>query len=357
MYSLANYVTRRLTKDKILEVLGVKVKGIFISGINKNSEVEGIFLVKEKHMGVTKGGVPYLSLKLMDRTGEINARVWEEAVYYDQIFGQDDFIMVSGYASIYQGGMQLVITNLRKCPEEEIDLEDFLPASPFPIEAMLSELQLIIEDIKDKYLRELLRLFFADKEFLRLFSTAPAAKILHHGYLGGLLEHSLSLARLARMVADNYDDINRDLLLTGAILHDIGKVYEISFQRTFDYTDEGRLLGHIMIGAEMVEKRIDKITGFPLELRMVIKHMILSHHGDYIYGSPKRPKTVEALILYYLDDLDAKVNGFQQFLSKSKTQQSRWSEFHKFFDRFLFKNSYTSTETSDEINSNEEIKE
>jgi 3'-5' exoribonuclease len=332
------------------------VKGIFISGINKNTEVEGIFLVKEKHMGVTKGGVPYLSLKLMDRTGEINARVWEEAVYYDQVFGKDDFIMVSGYASVYQGGMQLVITSLRKCPEREIDLEDFLPAAPLPPEEMLGELQLIIEDIQDKYLKELLRLFFNDKEFVRLFSTAPAAKTLHHGYLGGLLEHSLSMARLARMVADNYDDINRDLLITGAILHDIGKVYELSFHRTFDYTDEGRLLGHIMMGAEMVEKKIATIANFPSELRMLIKHMILSHHGDYIYGSPKRPKTVEALILYYLDDLDAKVNGFQQFLAKSKNQQSRWSEFHKFFDRFLFKNSYISMENTEEINSNEEIK-
>ncbi len=223
------------------------MKGIFVSGIKKNSQVEGIFLVKEKHMGITKGGVPYLSLKLMDRTGEINARVWEDAVHYEQISTR----MISspspaahpcirGDADSHWGS--------QKCPEGDVALHDFLPVAPFPRDEMFKELQLIIEDIKDKYLKELLRLFFDDQEFVRLFSTAPAAKALHHVYLGGLMEHSLSMARLARMASDNYDMVNRDLLLTGAILHDLGKVYELSFQRTFGYTDEGRLLGHITIG-------------------------------------------------------------------------------------------------------------
>ena len=325
------------------------MKGIFVTAINKNSQVEGIFLVKEKHMGITKGGVPYLSLKLMDRTGEINARVWEEAVHYDQIFGKDDFLMVSGRSSIYQGGMQIAIADLKKCSEGEVDLQDFLPAAPFPREEMLKELQLIMGDIKDRYLKELLRLFFTDEEFVRLFTTAPAAKALHHVYLGGLLEHSLSMARLARMVSDNYDNINRDLLLTGAILHDLGKVYELSFQKTFEYTDEGRLLGHITIGVEMIEKKINVISGFPSDLRMLLKHMILSHHGDYMYGSPKRPKTTEALMLYYLDDLDAKVNGFQQFVGNTGDDQAKWTEFHKFFERFLFRKTYTSIENPEAI--------
>ena len=213
---------------------------------------------------------------------------------------------------------------------------------------MLEELQLIMEDIKDKYLKELLRLLFAEEEFIRLFTTAPAAKALHHVYLGGLMEHSLSMARLARMVSDNYDNVNRDLLLTGAILHDLGKVYELSFQKTFSYTDEGRLLGHITIGVEMIEKKITAIPGFPSELRMLLKHMILSHHGEYLYGSPKRPKTIEALMLYYLDDLDAKVNGFQQVMSKNNDDQSNWSEFHKLFERFLFKKPYTSIESPEQ---------
>jgi len=324
------------------------MKGIFISEINKNSNVEGVFLVKEKHMGVTKSGIPYLSLKLMDRTGDINARVWEDAEEYDRIFDKDDFIIAIGRSSIYQGGMQLTITDLKKCDEKDIDLEDFLPASPFLVEDMFNELKLIIDDVRDKYLRKLLKLFFEDDEFVKLFTRAPAAKALHHVYLGGLLEHSLSVARLARMVSDNYDNINRDLLLTGAILHDIGKVHEFSYRKVFDYTDIGRLIGHIIIGVEMIEEKIKKIEGFPSDLKLLLKHMILSHHGEYAYGSPKRPKTLEAFILYYLDDLDAKVNGFQQFIAKDSDRQSSWSGYHKLFDRYLFKQTYISDESPDE---------
>ena len=327
------------------------MKGIFVSQIHKNSHVEGTFLVKEKHMGVTKSGVPYLSLKLMDRTGDINGRMWEEAVSYDQIFGKDDFITISGRSSLYQGGMQVVISDLKKCGKNEVDVDDFLPTSALPREEMVQELKLIMEDIKDKFLKKLLALFFEDEEFVQLFTSAPAAKALHHVYLGGLLEHSLSMARLARMISDNYENVNRDLLIAGTILHDMGKIHELSFKRSFDYTDEGRLLGHITIAVEMIEKKINAISDFPPELRMLLKHMILSHHGDYGYGSPKRPKTVEALMLYYIDDLDAKVNGFQQFIGKSGDGQSNWSEFHKLFERFLFKKTYTSVEAPEEISS------
>jgi len=318
------------------------MKGIFISEIKKNSSTEGVFLVKEKHMGVTKNGAPYLSLKLMDRTGEINARVWDEAEKFEQIFERNDFIMVSSRSSIYQGGMQLTITNLKKCEEQEVDLEDFLPGPPFSTEDMFNELKFITDDIRDEYLKTLLKLFFEDEKFVKNFKLAPAAKALHHVYLGGLLEHSLTVARLARMISNNYDDINSDLLITGAILHDIGKVHELSYLKVFDYTDVGRLLGHITIGVGMVEEKMSAIPGFPSDLKILLKHMILSHHGEYEYGSPRRPKTLEALILYYLDDLDAKVNGFQQFIAKENENHSNWSKYHKLFDRYLFKQSYTS---------------
>lgn len=320
------------------------MKGIFISQINKNSRVEGVFLVKEKHMGVTKSGTPYLSLRLMDRSGDINARVWEDAVEYDRLFDKDDFIVISGRSSVYQGAMQVTITDLKKCAAEEVDLPDFLPASTFPIERMLDELRSVIADVRDKHLRALLGSFFDDPEFVALYSGAPAAKALHHVSIGGLLEHSLSVARLARMAADNYDHINRDLLLTGAILHDVGKIHELSYKRVFDYTDVGRLIGHITIGAEMITEKANQIKGFPEELKIVLKHMILSHHGEYLYGSPKRPKTVEALMLYYLDDLDAKVNAFQQFLAKDADNESSWSVYHKLFERYIYRPIYTSQE-------------
>lgn len=324
------------------------MKGIFVSDIAKNTRIEGIFLVKEKHVGVTKNGAPYLSLRLMDRTGDINARIWDDANEYDQLFEKHDFIAVSGRSSIYQGGMQLTISELKKCDEQDVAMEDFLPAASFSVDDMLKELRFLIQDVRDKYLKKLLKLFFEDAEFIKLFTLSPAAKSLHHVYLGGLLEHALSVARLARMVSDNYDNVNRDLLVTGALLHDIGKVYELSSRRVFDYTDKGRLIGHITMGAEMVEEKVRNIEDFPPDLNLLLKHMLLSHHGEYAYGSPRRPKTLEALILFYVDDLDAKVNGFQQFIQKDDDTESRWSPYHKLFDRYLFKQTYNSIEGTDE---------
>jgi len=327
------------------------MKGKFVTEITKNTRVESIFLVKEKHMGVTKNGAPYLSLRLMDRTGDINARVWDEVKEYDALFEKGDFIKVLCRSSIYQGAMQLTIKSLKKCDKEKISLEDFLPACPFPVEEMLKELKFIINDIHDDYLKKLMKLFLEDEAFMKKYAAAPAAKAMHHVYLGGVLEHSLSIARLARMVSDNYDHINRDLLVCGALLHDIGKVDELSYQKAFDYTDMGRLLGHITIGVEMIEEKIKKISEFPPDLRMVLKHMILSHHGVYEYGSPKRPKTIEALLLYYLDDLDAKMNGFQQAFSEEDVDRPNWSRYHKLFDRYLFKHTYRSKNASESDNS------
>jgi len=324
------------------------VKRIFVKDINKNTRIEGTFLVKEKHMGVTKNGAPYLSLRLMDRTGDINARVWDDANEHDRLFEKNDFLSVSGRSSIYQGGMQLTISDLKKCDEDDVSMEDFLPAAPFSVEDMLKELRLVIQDIRDTYLKKLLKLFFDDEDFLRLFTLSPAAKSLHHVYLGGLLEHSLSVARLARMASDNYEKVNRDLLVTGAILHDIGKVHELSYRHVFDYTDSGRLIGHISIGVEMVEEKIRNIEGFPSDLGLLLKHMLLSHHGEYTYGSPRRPKTLEAFILFHVDDLDAKVNGFQLFVAKDTDTESKWTPYHRLFDRYLFKETYNSTEANDE---------
>ena len=325
------------------------MKGAFVSEIQKNTQVEGVFLVKEKSVGVTKNGSPYLSLKLMDRSGDITARIWDRAEQYDRLFNRNDFIRISSRSSIYQGGMQLTITTIEKCCEAEIDLENFLPVCSCPRDSMLSELFLIAQGVRDTYIRQLLRLFFEDEEFVKAFKRAPAAKTLHHVYLGGLLEHSLSVTRLAEKVANSYSDLNRDVLIAGAMLHDVGKVAELSYGRVFDYTDSGRLLGHITLGVEMLEEKIRKVDGFPEDLRMILKHMLLSHHGEYEYGSPKRPKTLEALVLYYLDDLDAKINGFQQFVAKEGENDSRWSRFHKLFARYLFRQSYISKDGKEDI--------
>ncbi|MFH1625232.1 MAG: HD domain-containing protein [Pseudomonadota bacterium] len=312
------------------------MKRIFIEDIKQNDKVESVFLVKAKNLGMSKNGRPYLNLRLGDKTGQIEARVWENVEYLSTLFEKDDFITVKSRASRYQNELQLVLFDLERCSKDEVFIDDFLPRTNKNIERMFGELVEMSKGVKNIYLRELLDLFFEDEEFTRLFKIAPAAKGLHHVYIGGLLEHSLSVGKLALDVARHYEGINTDLVLTGAILHDIGKIYELSYEGSFDYTDKGRLLGHITIGVEMVEDKIVAVADFPSDLAMLLKHLIVSHHGHYEFGSPKRPKTVEAIILYYLDDIDSKIRAFQEFIEKEKNKGSKWTGYHRLFERFIY---------------------
>jgi len=310
---------------------------IFINEIKKGQTVESIFLVREKILTRTKTGNPYLALRLVDRTGEVDGRVWESAADFAPLFNPDDFIRVRAEVDEFQGTLQLRILRLKKCGETEVRLDDFLPKTPGNIEKMFSELKGVASGIHHPFLSKLLNAFLKDEEFVRKFKLAPAAKALHHVYIGGLLEHTLAVVQLLLLIGPRYKGINQDLLITGGILHDIGKTSELSFDRTFDYTDPGRLLGHITLTVEMIDEKIRTVPEFPEGLSMLLKHMILSHHGEYAFGSPKRPKTLEALLLHYLDDLDAKVNGFLAWIEKEKDAPSRWTSFHKLFDRFIFK--------------------
>ena len=326
------------------------MKRIFIDGLKENDKFESTFLVKGKALALSKNGKHYLNLKLGDKTGEIEARVWDNAEYFSSIFEKDDFIRGTARVSKYQNNLQLVFFDIEKCDENEIFIDDFLPKTDKNIERMFKELVEISKEIKNGYLRGLLNLFFEDEEFTRRFKIAPAAKGLHHVYIGGLLEHSLSVGKLILDVAKHYKGINTDLLLTGGILHDIGKIHELSYDRSFDYTDKGRLLGHITIGVEMIEDKIIEVPDFPEDLGMLLKHLILSHHGHYEFGSPKRPKTIEAIILYYLDDLDSKVNGFQQFIEKEKGNKSKWTSYHRLFERYIYKGTnIEDATTTDEV--------
>jgi len=310
---------------------------VFINEIRENGLIESIFLVKDKSMGLTRDGNSYLSLRLMDRTGEIKGRVWENAESSAKLFEKDDFVKVKSRVVNYQGTLQLNITGIIRCSESEVNLKDFLPESKRNVGEICDELKKVIEQIKDPHLKRLLDLFFTDEDLMGRFKKAPAAKGLHHCYLGGLIEHTHSVVKLIQDVTKQYRGINYDLLIAGGVLHDIGKVHELSYSRSFDYTDKGRLLGHIVLGVEMVDEKIRQIHGFPEELCMLLKHLIISHHGEYEYGSPKRPKTIEALILYYLDDLDAKVESVQSFIEKDKGENKKWTAFHRLFDRFIFK--------------------
>jgi 3'-5' exoribonuclease len=313
------------------------VKKQFANQIQERDWVETVFLVRDKNLGMAKNGKPYLTLKLMDRSGEMEGRVWDRADELAAQFERDDFIRVAGKASVYMGKMQLIIQELTRLEEGVVELADFLPVAARPGDEMVAELRQRVASFTDPHLRALLEAFLADPVFLAAYSRAPAAKAMHHVYLGGLLEHSLAVATLADDICRRYPGLNRDLLVAGALLHDVGKISELRYARSFDYTDVGKLIGHIVIGVEIVEEKLRSLPGFPLELAILLKHLLLSHHGQYEFGSPKRPKTLEAVILNFIDDLDSKINGVRTHLDKEADNEASWTQYHRLYDRYFFK--------------------
>jgi len=308
----------------------------YINDIKENDHVDSLFLVKDKSSGITKTGNVYLKLKLMDRSAEMEARIWTSVETFAESFEKDDFVHVMGKVVSFQEHLQLNITHIERVDEEKILFSDFFPISEKDVDEMFRSLVEISRQIKNHHLKQLLQLFWEDESFIKRFKMAPASKWLHHNYLGGLLEHTLSLVQLVIRNACHYNILNLDLLLTASILHDLGKVEELSYHRSFDYSDEGRLLGHIILGIERVEDRIRQLADFPKDLSTLLKHLLLSHHGQYIWGSPKRPMTLEAVMLHYLDDMDAKMNGIQQFIKKQVPEGSRWSAYHRIFEQYFY---------------------
>ena len=313
------------------------MKKVYVKNIVERDQIEAPFLVRNKTLGMAKNGRPYMTLKLMDCTGEVEGRIWDRVDEFSARFDRDDFVRVSGKASLYLGKMQLVIQELNRLDESEIELSDFLPVSARPVEEMVGELKSMINALADPDLKKMMEKFLADPGFMAGYTKAPAAKTMHHVYLGGLLEHSLAVASLAADICQRYPGLNRDLLVVSALLHDIGKITELRYQRSFDYTDAGKLLGHIVIGVEMVEEKLRHLESFPLALAVHLKHLLLSHHGQYEYGSPKRPKTMEAVILNFLDDLDSKINGVRTHIDREPDSESAWTQYHKHYDRYFFK--------------------
>ena len=311
------------------------MKSLYAADIHDNQLVDSLFLVSAKNHGVTKGGNGYLVLKLLDRSGEIEGRVWDRADDLARGFDKNDFVRVRGQATLYQGKMQIRVQDVMRVDEKAVEAEDFLPKSAFDPEAMLAELQTILRGIKNPHLLALAEACFSDQELVALLKLAPGAKTIHHPYLSGLLEHTLSLLKLILKVVENYHNVDVDLLLIGGFLHDIGKVYEFSFERAVDYTDAGQLLGHLVMEVEMVTKKIAAIPDFPEELAMLVKHLLVSHHGAYEFGSPKLPQTVEAIILHALDDLDGKIQAIQNL--PVKEAGSRWTTFHRAYGRSFYR--------------------
>lgn len=323
------------------------MKKAYIEDIRERDPINSVFLVRDKNIAMAKNGKPYMNLKLMDRSGEVDGRIWDRVDELTAMFDKDDFVHIKGKANLFMGKMQFIISSIERVDEQLVDLGDFLPVSANDPQKMLAELREMIAHISDPDYRSLLEAFSADNEFIRLYIKAPAAKSMHHVYLGGLLEHSLCVARLACDVSFRYPRINRDLLVCSALLHDIGKVAELRYARSFDYTDAGKLIGHIIMGVEMLDEKIRACPDFPSHKAMLLKHMILSHHGQYEYGSPKRPKTLEAVVLNFVDDMDAKINGIAMHIDREQHNASEWTSYHRLYDRYFYAPAQESNEKSE----------
>ena len=310
---------------------------VFVADLIEGEPVTSYFLAKQVEVRQRRSGEPYLTLVLADRTGEVSGVLWEGVEEVSQDLAEGDIVKVQGLLGTYQREPQVTLTRLRKAAPEEVALEDYLPRSAQDPAALLTRLREVVDGIQEPHLRSLLRDLLADEVFIAAFAAAPAAKSIHHAVLGGLLEHTMSVVGVCRLLAEYYPALDRDLLLAAAILHDVGKVRELTWDRIFDYTDAGRLLGHISLGALLVEERIRAIPGFPEPLAQRLLHCILSHHGELEWGSPKRPKTLEALVLHYAEDLDGKVNSFLSFAqTHPDPQHPGWTQFNRSLDRYLF---------------------
>ena len=303
------------------------MKQSFVSNLQDNQAVTTYFLVCEKEVRATREGKTYLRIEFGDATGRVEARMWDGFERVATLFERDDFVKVQARVETYRGRPQLVLEKIRRAEESEIDPADFFPHTKENVEELYEKLLQVVASVGNSWLRRLLESVVCDPEIVPRLKRAPAAKVMHHAYGGGLLEHVLSLCNLCRVVAGHYPEVDADLLLSGAVLHDVGKLRELSYERSLGYTDEGQLLGHILVEYELVSKKIDAIDGFPPELKILIQHMLISHHGQYEFGSPKLPMFREALLLHYLDDLDSKMAAVRAAL-ESEQGEGNWTAFN-----------------------------
>ena len=311
----------------------------FINELREGEKISGIYLCKHKQAAKNKNGKPYENLILQDKTGTIDGKIWEPNSLGIDEFDPLDYIDVVGDVTSFQGSLQVSIKRARKAGEGEYDPGNYLPVSDKNVDTMYQELLGCAAQVKNPYLHRLLMSFFEeDEEFVRAFKGNSAAKTVHHGFIGGLLEHTLSVTKLCQYYCKTYPILNQYLLLTSAMLHDIGKTKELSPFPKNDYTDDGQLLGHIMIGAEMVHDKAREIPGFPEKLESEVKHCILAHHGELEYGSPKKPALAEAVALNLADNTDAKMETLTEIFNGAGEQKD-WLGYNRFFESNLRKSS------------------
>lgn len=303
----------------------------YLKDYKEGDRVFDIYLCKHKQSAVTKNGKPYDNVILQDKTGTVDAKVWDPNSAGIDDFDNLDYIEVYGDVTSFQGALQVNVKRIRKCQEGEYNPADYLPVSKFPIEDMMQELLGYISSIENSYLKKLLQMLFVEDEaFVKAFQQSSAAKTVHHGFVGGLLQHTLAVTRLCDYYCSQYPILKRDLLLAAAICHDIGKTKELSLFPENDYTDDGQFLGHIVIGSEMVGEKIREIPGFPKMLANELKHCILAHHGELEFGSPKKPAIAEAMALNFADNTDAKLQTFTELMES--TTETGWLGFNRLFE-------------------------
>ncbi len=315
------------------------MKDFYISDCARceNKLIVSSFVVAVKQIKPKKTGEPYLALTLADRTGQIEAKMWDNVADVLDAFEQDDYVKIKGLINLYKKHFQLTIHKVRKLQESEIEFDDYLPKTTKNIDELWQTLADFVASFKNPQLRALVQAFMADPEIANAYRCAPAAKTLHHAYIGGLLDHVVSLCKSSDLMCRNYPQIDRDLLLTGVFLHDIGKIYELTYSRSFAYTTRGQLLGHMIIELELLQQKIAQVTGFPPELKVLLEHLIISHHGHYEFGSPKLPMFPEALMLHYLDDLDSKMESMRAHLEREADLDSPWTGYNASLGRPFLK--------------------
>ncbi|WP_075679992.1 3'-5' exoribonuclease YhaM family protein [Roseburia sp. 831b] len=312
----------------------------YIESLREGERINEVYLCKQKQSALTKAGKPYDNVILQDKTGTLDAKIWEPGSVGIDEFDSLDYIAVMGDVTSFQGALQLNVKRVRKVQEGEYDPKDYLPVSQYDVEEMYKELLSYINSMENPYLKQLAGSFFVeDEDFAKRFKFHSAAKTVHHGFVGGLLDHTLGVTRHCNYFASAYPMLNRDLLLAAAMFHDIGKLEELSVFPENDYTDEGQLLGHIMIGAEMVGERIRTIPDFPVRLGNELKHCILAHHGELEYGSPKKPALAEAVALSFADNFDAKMETIKELFNSAPEGSTEWLGYNRLLESNIRKSS------------------
>ncbi len=314
----------------------------FINQLGHQEAIHEVFLASDKQLRPNRNGNLYLQVELRDRTGALPTRVWNATESLYNSFENGDFVLVEGTTQLYQGALQLIASQITLVPGDEVDSSDFMPLSQDTIDRLGARLAELLRGMSNPHLRALAECYLLDTHTMARFAQAPAGVKNHHAYLGGLLEHVVNVMELATLVAGRYEMLDADLLLMGAFLHDAGKIEELSYQRGFSYTDEGQLIGHVVMGVAMLDAKLAEVERLsdepvPAELALRLKHMIVSHHGAYEFGSPKLPMTLEAVALNLIDNLDAKLHGWQQLMRDDPNSESRWTNFNQQLGRKLFK--------------------